>query len=109
VLLFDQKMSSPLSAWPKEGADYCSWHPGDTGQVGRLLSDEPDASLVFSMQTFDRSSRSAASVLIDTRTSNGVSLGTLQCFFPRAQSAASVDLDHWISIVGAHLTLEIRR
>jgi hypothetical protein len=108
-LLFDQKISSPLSAWPKEGADYCSWHPGDTGQVGRLVSDEPDAGLVFTMQTFDKSSHSAASILMGVRTPDGVSLGTLQCFFPRAQSMASVDLDHWVSIVGAHLTLEIRR
>ena len=108
-LLFDQKISSPLSAWPKEGADYCSWHPGDTGLVNRLLSNEPDAGVSFSMQTFDKSNRTAASIILDMRIQNGISLGTLQCFFPSAQTIASVNIDRWISIVGAHLTLEIQR
>jgi hypothetical protein len=43
------------------------------------------------------------------KTRAGIGLGTLQCFFPRAESAANIDFDRWVSVVGGHLTLEIRR
>jgi hypothetical protein len=108
-LLFDRKISSPLSAWPQEGADYCSWHPGDLTLVERLLSGEPDADVSYSAQVFERNSRSAASILFTMRTRAGVPLGTLQCFFPRAQSVATVDIDRWTAVVGNQLALEIRR
>ena len=39
----------------------------------------------------------------------GIRLGTLQCFFPRAESEANIEFDRWVSVVGGHLTLEIRR
>jgi hypothetical protein len=107
-LLLDQKMSDLRVAKPREGVDYCLWHPGDPGLVGRLLADPPAADVSCSLDTRDKSSRSAASVTFDLKTRSGVPLGRLQCYFPRAESAADVTLDRWVSVVGGHLTLEIR-
>jgi hypothetical protein len=108
-VLSDQKMSIPLSAKLQEGADYCAWRPGAANLVNRFLANEPDADVSYSVEAFDKNSRSAASIVFDMKTHAGIHLGTLQCFFPRTESAANIDFDRWISVVGGHLTLEIRR
>ncbi len=87
--------------------DYCSWRPGATELVDRLLDEDPGAT--YSMEPFDKSSRSGTSIVFNIRTNDGVRLGTLQCYFPRSESAAMIAFDRWVSVVGSHLTLEIRR
>jgi hypothetical protein len=108
-VLSDQKMSSPLSAKPQEGADYCTWRPGAANMVDCLLANEPDVEVLYSIESFDKNSRSAASIVFDMKTDTGIRLGTLQCFFPRAESAANIAFDRWVSVVGSHITLETRR
>ncbi|MGA2263469.1 MAG: hypothetical protein ABSH28_18795 [Acidobacteriota bacterium] len=108
-VLSDQKMSSPLSTKLQEGADYCAWHPVAADLVDRLLANEPDADVLYSVEAFDKNSLEAASIVFYMKTHAGIRLGTLQCFFPHAESAANIDFDRWVSVVGGHLTLEIRR
>jgi len=108
-VLADQKMSSPLSAKLQGGADYCTWHPAAADLVGRLLANEPDADVSYSMGTLDKNSLAAASIVFYMKTRAGIPLGTLQCFFTSTESAANIDFDRWVSVVGGHLTLEIRR
>jgi hypothetical protein len=61
------------------------------------------------VEGFDKNSQSAASIVFDMKTHTGIRVGTLQCFFPRTESAANINFDRWVSVVGGHLTLEIRR
>jgi hypothetical protein len=42
------------------------------------------------------------------KTLTGSRLGALQCFFPRGEAAESIPFSRWVSIVGAHLTIEVR-
>ncbi len=49
------------------------------------------------------------SITFDVETRAGNRLGTLQCVFPHADSAASIVFERWVAIVGAHLTMEVRR
>ncbi len=108
-ILSDQKMSSLEQGKPREGVDYCIWHPGDPGMVDRLLSDPPDADVSYSLDTIEKTSISRASITFDLKTRSGVRLGKLMCDFPRAQSVAEISVDRWISVVGGHLMLETRR
>lgn len=108
-VLSDQKMSSSLSAKPRESADYCAWRPGDANLTDRFLANEPDADVSYSVEAFNKTSLTPVSIVFDMKTHAGIHLGTLQCVFPRAESAASIDFDRWVSIVGGHITLEIRR
>jgi hypothetical protein len=108
-VLSDQKISSPQAAKVPEGADYCDWHPVAADLVGRLPANEPDADISYTMEAFDKNSLAAASIVFYLKTHDGIRLGTLQCFFPHAESATSIDFNRWVSVVGGHLMLEIRR
>jgi hypothetical protein len=70
----------------------------------RLLSNEPDEEVGYTLTT----AGAPVSTSFEMKTHNGFRLGTLQCFFPKAESAASIPFDRWVAVVGAHLTLEIR-
>jgi hypothetical protein len=107
-VLADQKISSPEAARLEHGADYCAWHPVATDLVDRLLANEPDTEISYTLEGFDKNSLEAASIVFYMKTHAGNRIGTLQCFFPHAESAAKIDFDRWVSIVGAHLTLEVR-
>ena len=77
--------------------------------MGRFLGKEPVADIKYSVKGMDKNSRSAASIIFDMKTHTGFHLGALQCFFPHATSAATIEFDRWVSVVGSHLTLEIRQ
>ncbi len=108
-LLSDQKMSSFESTRPPQGVDYCVWRPGDPNLVNRLLGEAPDAEVSCSIDTVDKTKQSPASIVFEVNTRGGIPLGELECHFPGVNSAAEVTVDRWISIVGGHLTLEIRQ
>ena len=60
--------------------------------------------------TFHEAQRTfAAEIVFEMKTHRGTRLGALQCFFPRADAVSSVTVGRWVSIVGAHLTLEVGR
>ena len=94
------QMSSLDSFKQSPGADYCVWLPGPSA----VLS-EPAA---YSVSAHDQDGQSSSSISFAMKTSSGQPLGTLQCFFPRAPSAAGVAFNRWTTIAGRHLTLEVR-
>ena len=108
-LLSDQKLLSLDPAKPPTGVDYCAWRPASVSLAPRVLSDQPDAAVAYTLTTTEGNRLSPASINFDLKTHNGSRLGTLQCFFPKAESAASISFDRWLSIAGANLTLEIHR
>ena len=109
VLLSDQKMSGLQSARPPEGVDCCVWRPEDPNLAEDRLLDPDGATVLFSLEVPARDGQSAPSIVIGIRTREGIRIGRLQCYFPRSESAADVSVGRWISIVGGHITLEIRR
>jgi hypothetical protein len=105
----NQKVAGLQSAKPPEGADYCVWSPGAGDMINRLLSDEPDKDVSYSVSGLDRGAgQSTASISFVMKTLTGTRLGTLQCFFPRTDIAGEVGYDRWTSIVGSQLKLEVR-
>jgi len=108
-VISNQKVAGLASAKPADGADYCVWSPGGVDMVNRLLSEEPDKDVSYSVSGIDRGAgQSTASVSFVMKTLTGTRLGTLQCFFPRTDAAKEVGYDRWTSIVGSQLKLEVR-
>jgi hypothetical protein len=108
-VLSDQRIASLQSARPSDGADYCVWSPGAANMASRLLSDEPDQDVAFSVTGLDRGAgQTTASVSIVMKTLTGTRLGTLQCFFPRIDKASAVAYDRFAAIAGGQLKLEVR-
>jgi len=108
-VLSNQRMSSSLPRDSQQGTDYCAWRPGASNQQDRLLAAEPSSETSCSMEGFDKQDGSAAAIVFDLKSRSGTQLGTLECFFPSAASAKEIDFDRWISVVGGHLSLEVRR
>jgi hypothetical protein len=69
------------------------------------LADEP---IEYAVTAHNRDEQSSTSIVFNMNSTAGVHLGTLQCNFPRASSAASIDFQRWTSIVGDHLLLEVK-
>jgi len=107
-ILADQKLSSAESLKPAVGADYCAWRPGTANSFDRLLARDPDELVGYSVKGHDKDRQSDSSVTFELKTHTGFRLGVLQCFFPKSEFAGSVPLSRWVSVVGAHLTIEIR-
>ncbi len=107
-VLSERKLSSLESSSPPAGANYCVWLPGDASSAGLLLANDPLEPVAYSMTAHDQDGQSSTSIVFDVRSAAGVHLGTLQCVFPRISSAASIAFGRWTSIVGDHLTLEVR-
>jgi hypothetical protein len=104
-VLTGKRMSALESAKPAEGADYCVWLPATASAAPRVLSNDP---IVYGITTHNQDGQSATSIDFVINTPDGTHLGTLQCMFPRASSAASIDFQRWLSIVGDHLLLEVK-
>jgi len=107
-VLSDQKISPLLAARPPANADYCVWQPASAALAARLLGNDPDMDVDFSARFENGDRLSAASVVFEMKTFTGSRLGALQCFFPRTESAETVNFDRWVAVVGAHLTIEER-
>jgi hypothetical protein len=103
-ILSDQKMSGLDPTKVPVGMDYCAWRPAAVTFVTRVLGNEPDEEVSYSVTALD----SPVSVSFDMKTHNGARLGTLQCVFPKETSAAGIAFEKWVAVVGAHLTLEVR-
>jgi hypothetical protein len=108
-VLSDQNMSSTKSVRLQEGADYCLWRPGDASLADRLLASEDDSDVLYYLEAFDKTVESPASLVFDMKTHSGTELGTLKCYFLHSRSAANIKFDQWVSVVGSHLTIEIRQ
>jgi hypothetical protein len=106
-VLFDQKMAG-AEVKPAAGADYCTWKPNSVTLVSRVMAREPDTDVQYTLTATDMTRQSPTSISFDLKTHTGSRLGTLQCLFPRNDSAATVSFERWVAVVGAHLTLEVR-
>jgi hypothetical protein len=105
--LYGRQILNLDSAKPAEGADYCIWLAGAGGSSHRLLDDGNDP-VQYSITLHDRDDQSSTSIAFDLQTPAGMHLGTFQCNFPRAASAASIDFARWKAIVGDNVLLEVR-
>ena len=103
-VLSDQRMTSLDPAKPLPAVDYCVWRPTASSLVSRVLGNEPDEDVAYSLAA----SESPAAISFDMKTHTGTRLGTLQCVFPKDTTATAVVFERWVAIVGAHLTLEAR-
>jgi hypothetical protein len=111
-VLFTQGIKGLQTAKPPEGADYCVWTPGASDMLRRLLTDEPDKDVSFSVLGKDKTSGlsgpTTVSINFEMKALTGNRIGALQCFFPRIDSASNVAYDRWSAIVGSQLKLEVR-
>ncbi len=107
-VLSDQKISSTKSVSLRQGADYCLWRPGEASLAERLLASEDDTDVLYYLDAIDKTVESPASLVFDMRDHSGTELGTLRCYFLHTRSAAKIDFNDWVSVVGSHLTIEIR-
>lgn len=105
----DQKMSPAGSGRPAQGADYCLWSPAGSDRERNLLTNETAWDFLFSAQMFERSAATPVALAVDVQSRDGLHIGTLKCSFPGADKAANVDFERWVSIVGGHIMLEIRK
>src|SRR5262249_37046592 len=106
-VLSGKQMSSLDSAKPAAGADYCVWLPGGSAAQA-LLSASPAAGVQYSVTARDADGQSSTSITFNLVAQDGAHLGSLQCSFPRAPSAAGIAFGRWSSTVGNYLALEIR-
>jgi hypothetical protein len=109
VLLSDQRMSGLQSARPPAGVDCCVWQPENSNLAEDLLLNPDGATVLCSFEVSGRGGQSVPSIVIGINTREGTRIGRLQCYFPRSESVSDISVGRWISIVGGHLSLEIRR
>ena len=107
-LLSGHQISNLGSSSSATTGDSCVWLPGAPALVRQLLADESAESIVYSMKLHDQDLQGSTSITFDMRTRNGTHLGSLECFFPRAPSAAGVQFSRWTAIAGENLVLEVR-
>jgi hypothetical protein len=103
-VLYAKRMTKLETAKPAEGADYCIWLPGGAN-VERLLSDDP---IAYSVAARNQDAQSSTTIDLSMNTPAGMHLGTLECIFPRASSATTIDFQRWTSIIGDQLLLEVK-
>jgi len=107
-VLAGRQLISLDSAQSNAGMDYCMWLPASTGAASRLLEPAASEPVGYLVTVHDRDSQIPTSITIEMSPSGTVSLGKLQCIFPRASSAVGIGVDRWTSIVGSHVILEVR-
>ncbi len=109
-ILSDQKMSSSTAAKLREGADYCSWRPGDANLAERLLVSKDDTDVMYYLDAVDKTAEYPAAYLVfDMKDHSGTELGRLKCNFRHIRSVSKISYNDWISVVGSHLAIEIRQ
>jgi len=106
-ILVDQKLvnADPAKA---PASDYCAWQPASAALVSRVLGKEPDKEVAYTLNATNGDSRSPATLTWEMKTFTGSRLGSLKCFFPRAEAAVEIPFSRWVDVVGAHLTIEVR-
>jgi hypothetical protein len=104
-MLYARQLTPLASAPPVSGQDSCVWLPA--GGADRLLAADAEG-VLYAVSAHDQDGQSSTSITFDLSTSAGTRFGKLQCFFPRMSSAAGITFSRWTSVVGSHLTLEVR-
>jgi hypothetical protein len=105
-VLSGRQLSSLAAAKPAEGADFCVWLPAGSSAAQPLLSN--DTPVVYSVNAHDPDAQTSTSITFDMKSPSGAHYGSLQCSFPRANSAAGVAFGRWSSVVGGNLSFEVR-
>ena len=104
-VLSTKRLSSLESARPAEGADYCIWLPAAPTAAGRVLTED---TVAYVVNAHNQDAQSSSSIVVTMNSTDGVHMGTLQCIFPRALSAANIDFRRWLLTVGEHLSIEVK-
>jgi hypothetical protein len=108
-LLADGSLSNfAPTTLPGGDKEYCVWRPGFPGQVNQLLEKAADAPFIYSLG-FQKDLQSATCGVFEIQSNNGFIVGTLECYFPQSQTPADITLTRWVSIVGRHIELDVRR
>ena len=64
--------------------------------------------VAYVVNAHNQDAQSSSSIVVTMNSTDGVHLGTLQCIFPRALSAANIDFRRWLLTVGEHLSIEVK-
>jgi hypothetical protein len=96
------------TSMPVGNQEYCVWRPGLPDQVNKLLEKIGDDSFLYSL-SFRKDLRSATSGIFDIESGNGLMVATMECYFPRSQTPAELTVNRWLSVVGTHVAIEVRR
>jgi len=108
-MLADGNLSTFLAtSVPARNKEYCVWHPSLPVQVNQLLEAAKNEGFGYSLG-FRKDLQSVTSGIFEIQGDNGVVAGTLQCYFPQNQTPADLTIGRWVSIVGKHIALEVRR
>ena len=102
-------MSSTKSFRLRKGADYCLWRPGDASLAERLLASKDDTDVLYYLDAVDKTVEYPAYLVFSMKDLSGTELGTLKCYFRHTRSVSKINFNDWISVVGSHLTIEIRQ
>jgi hypothetical protein len=81
--------------------DYCTWRPAAANMAARVLGNEPDENVSYTLRVTD------TSIGVEIKTHNGTRVGLLQCSFQGADTAA-VPFERWVAVTGEHVKFEIR-
>lgn len=95
------------NSMPVGNKEYCVWRPNMPDQV-KLLETIGDDSLLYSL-SFRKDLRSATSGIFEIENGNGLMVATMQCYFPQSQTPSELTVNHWISVVGMLVAIEVRR
>ena len=79
-----------------------------SGTAAHLLEKTAADDVVYSAE-FRKTLQSVSTVKFEMQDDTGLSLGTLECFFPQNQTPADVTVSHLVSIAGTHVELEVPR
>jgi hypothetical protein len=101
-MLSDFVATSP----PSRNREYCVWRPGLPGAASHLLENTAKDDVLYTV-AFRKDVQSAPSAVFEMQNDAGSFLGKLECFFPQNQTPADVTVGRWISIVGAHIELDV--
>jgi hypothetical protein len=86
--------------------DYCEWIPQSPATAN--IVNDTDKSLEYLMAIKDRDGASPTTISFEARTPANVRLGTLRCFFPKAETAVAVDMAQFTAVAGDHISVESR-
>ena len=85
---------------PGANRENCTWKPVATNGI-------VDDSVLYSM-SFKKDARGPSTVVFELENSEGKPIATLECGFPASPTPADITVGRWLTVVGKHVTLEIR-
>jgi hypothetical protein len=85
----------------------CVWRPIQINPLGAMLERETD-SIVYTLR-FTENRQAPPTAMFAVESDTGQSLASLQCMFPQGKAAMDIQVKDWLSIVGTHIQIHVRR